>query len=256
MKNISIFQFAPKWLDISHNLSQVSLICRRISGTSDLLVLPEMFNSGYVLDAHLLSEQWQVETLSVLKSLASSHHLAIGGSIPFFEDDHWYNRFIFVESNGNIQFYDKIQLFAPAGEKKVYHAGDTIKDFSFMGWKIQPLICYDLRFPYLSFSNDVPDLMIYSANWPQTRVHHWKSLIIARAIENQCFVLGVNRTGQDENGFAYSGASLIVDFNGNVMCEMDEKDGVLTIPLEMAAMQEYRAKLPFAADKIRAYISL
>lgn len=256
MKNISIFQFAPKWLDISYNLNEISLICQRIAGNSDLLVLPEMFNSGYVLDSNLLSETWQVETLSVLKTLSSYHGLAIGGSIPFFENDKWYNRFIFVESNGNIQFYNKIQLFAPVGEKKVYHGGDTIRDFLFMGWKVRPLICYDLRFPYLSFGNEAPDMIIYSANWPQARIHHWKSLLIARAIENQCFVLGVNRTGQDENGFVYPGASILVDFNGIVVCEMNDKDGVVTISLDDLAMQEFRTKLPFGKDRISDFISL
>jgi predicted amidohydrolase len=252
----SIFQFAPKWLDIKHNLQEIATACQNISESTDLLLLPEMFNAAYVLDPALLSPQWQEETLSELKSLASLHHIAIGGSIPFFEEHKWYNRFILVEPDGNIQSYDKIQLFAPAGEKNVYQSGHTVKTFLFKNWNIQPLICYDLRFPYLSFPDQSPDLLIYAANWPQTRVHHWKSLLIARAIENQCYVIGVNRTGSDENGFVYPGVSIVVDYNGVVVSEMNDQSGMCTISLDLEAMQQFRAKLPFAADRLKGFMNI
>lgn len=254
MKHISIFQFAPKWLDVTNNLDVISEVCQSLSGASDLLILPEMFNSGYVLVADLLSKEWQGETMSALKTMAKLYHISICGSIPFFDHSQWFNRFILVEPTGTIQSYDKIQLFAPAGEKETYHRGNEIKKFSFLGWNIQPLICYDLRFPYLSFRNEAMDMIIYSANWPKTRVHHWKSLLIARAIENQCYVIGVNRTGRDENGFEYPGASMVVDFAGNVLNEMDEKAGFLTIALDQIAMLEFRTKLPFAADRIQEFM--
>ncbi len=247
---ISIFQFSPEWLNHQHNLQEVARTCKSLAGKTDLLLLPEMFSTGYILDTCLLSSQWQEEMIDALTKLANENQMKIGGSIPFFRSGRWFNTFVFVDENGIMGSYDKIQLFAPAGEKAYYSQGDKIQTLSILKWQIQPLICYDLRFPYLSFASQSPDLLIYSANWPVTRVHHWKSLLIARAIENQCYVIGVNRTGSDENGFEYPGASMVIDYNGIVLSEMDHQPGVVTISLNAEDMKNFRDKLPFASDRI------
>ena len=191
-----------------------------------------------MLDTIKLSEDIQVETLTRLQVLAATYHIVIGGSIPYAKDGHWYNRFVFVDHNGVVQGYD-------AGEKTFYSAGERINNFNFLNWKVQPLVCYDLRFPYLSFQYESPELLIYSANWPIARVHHWRSLLIARAIENQCYVAGINRTGTDENGYEYPGASMVIDYNGQILSAMDHQPGVVTMTFKKDDMYDFRKRLPF-----------
>jgi predicted amidohydrolase len=249
MLRVSIFQFSTFWLDHKRNLAEVEVVCRKLTGNTDLLLLPEMFNTGYVLDTTKLSEDIQVESLSQLQVLAATYRIVIGGSIPYTKNGNWYNRFVFVDHTGVVQGYDKIQLFAPAGEKKFYSAGERINNFNFLNWQVQPLVCYDLRFPYLSFQYESPELLIYSANWPIARVHHWRSLLIARAIENQCYVVGINRTGTDENGYEYPGSSTIIDFSGQILQEMDENEGFITEKIIKSEMTLYRKKLPFLNDR-------
>ena len=253
MLRVSIFQFSTFWLDHKRNLAEVEVVCRKLTGTTDLLLLPEMFNTGYVLDTTKLSEDIQVETLTRLQVLAATYHIVIGGSIPYTKNGHWYNRFVFVDHNGVVHGYDKIQLFAPAGEKTFYSAGERINNFNFLNWKVQPLVCYDLRFPYLSFQYESPELLIYSANWPIARVHQWRSLLIARAIENQCYVAGINRTGTDENGYEYPGASMVIDYNGQILSEMDHQPGVVTMTFKKDDMYDFRKRLPFADDRIKSF---
>lgn len=253
MLRVSIFQFSTFWLDHKRNLAEIEVICRKLKGTTDLLLMPEMFNTGYVLDTSKLSEDIQVDTLTRLQVLAATYHIVIGGSIPYTKDGDWYNRFVFVDHTGVVHSYDKIQLFAPAGEKTFYSTGECINNFNFLNWKIQPLVCYDLRFPYLSFQYESQDLLIYSANWPIARVHHWRSLLIARAIENQCYIVGINRTGTDENGYEYPGVSMVIDYNGQILSEMDHQPGVITISLEKDDMYEFRKRLPFAKDRIESF---
>ena len=154
-----------------------------------------------------------------------------------------------VSKEGLIHSYDKIHLFTPAGEKEVYSEGDLTTTFMLKDWKIQPLICYDLRFPYLTFNSNQVDIIIYSANWPVARVSHWKALLAARAIENQCYVIAVNRTGIDKNGYEYPGASTIIDYSGQILQEMDENEGFITEKIIKSDMTQYRKKLPFLNDR-------
>ncbi|MBK8625395.1 MAG: nitrilase family protein [Saprospiraceae bacterium] len=246
---VTLLQYATSWMALEDNLQQISLICQSASGNTDLLVLPEMFNTGYTMSPDEIPYEWQNITISRLQYLSAQFDLAISGSIPMFKDGKWYNTFITVNASGLIHHYDKIHLFTLAGEKKVYQSGNKSTYFEINKWQILPLICYDLRFPYLSFTNKFPDIIIYSANWPIARVHHWKSLLIARAIENQCFVIGVNRTGMDENGYHYPGNSMIVDFNGTVIGELDDQPSSLTLSLDKAEMYNFRKKLPFLQDR-------
>lgn len=254
MLNISLYQFSTLWLDYKENIAAIEKNCQELPQKTDLLLLPEMFNTAYVLDTKWLDVSMQDYTINKLTEISSASDVIIGGSIPYYRSGNWYNTFIFVDKSGLVASYDKIQLFAPAGEKVYYNSGKGISYYDLSNWKIQPLICYDLRFPYLSFSLQSPDVLIYSANWPVTRIHHWKSLLIARAIENQCYVVGINRTGQDENGFIYPGATMVVDFNGQIITELDDKPQFTSLSLDKSAMFNFRKKLPFSDDRIGEWV--
>jgi len=246
---LSLYQFPTKWMDPETNLKSIAKVCEAITGQSDMLILPEMFNTGYTMKPGEIPADWQDETIETLTNLASQYKLAFCGSIPMIKFDRWYNTMIIVSKEGLEHSYDKIHLFTPAGEKDVYAEGQITSSFLFHDWKIKPLICYDLRFPYLAFNQEIPDMVVYSANWPDTRVSHWKALLKARAIENQCYVVGVNRTGKDENGFDYPGASTIIDYSGQILQEMDEKEGFFTQKIDKDEMTRYRNELPFLNDR-------
>jgi predicted amidohydrolase len=237
-------------MDVEANLQQVANSCTQLSGKTDLLILPEMFNTGYTMAPKKVPLDWQNKTMDALQEMSSKHNIVIGGSIPMYKEGEWYNTFIFVNENGLSFSYDKIHLFTLAGEKNEYQQGEKNEYFELNEWLIQSLICYDLRFPYLTFKDKSPDILIYSANWPEVRVKHWRSLLIARAVENQCYVVGVNRTGKDENGYQYSGNSMVIDYSGEILCEMDGQDGIHTQTLDKEAMSAFRKKLPFSQDRI------
>ena len=246
---ISLLQFAPVWLNPGANLHIIRDKCSQLTEETDLLLLPEMFNTGYVLNTKLLHVRWQTETLVQLQELASAYHVTMGGSIPMFRQGKWYNTFVFVDQSGLVLHYDKIHLFSLAGENEHYTPGSNTKIFDFKGLKILPLVCYDLRFPNLSFSTEIPDLIVYAANWPVSRVEHWKSLLTARAIENLAYVAGVNRVGYDQNGFEYPGYSCVIDYNGRVIAEMGETKGITTTSLDKIAMEHKRQRFGFLNDR-------
>ncbi len=251
---IAIYQFSTIWMNHVENLNQVDDVCNEISGKVDLLVLPEMFNTGYTMTPDEIPEDWQTETINRLIKISSVHDLVICGSIPLKKEHHWYNTFIFLSEKGVLYTYDKIHLFTPAGEKKSYSSGNAANFFDLNGWKVMPLICYDLRFPYLTFGNENPDIIMFSANWPDTRIEHWKALLRARAIENQCYVIGTNRTGTDLNGYQYPGASMIYNFNGDVITEMDSNPGYAIVTISLEPLIENRKKLPFLNDRKSNFI--
>jgi predicted amidohydrolase len=233
------------------NLKLIAQACATLAGSTDLLVLPEMFNTGYVMTPQNIPHHWQQETILALEKLAKEFDIALCGSIPYYKEKEWYNTMLCVTQDGLSATYDKIHLFSLASENVEYTAGQTTTSLLHRDWKIRPLICYDLRFPYLNFGTDSqPDIIIYSANWPIARVSHWESLLIARAIENQCYVIGVNRTGSDMNNFEYPGHSMMVDYTGDVMAKMGDEPGFCTITLNKAGMEEYRKKLPFSKDRL------
>lgn len=246
---VSIFQFDVAWHDPAANLAKIEEVCASLAGKTNLLVLPEMFNTGYEMVPQHLDMQWQDKTIQKLSSLSAEYDMIIAGSIPMIRDGQFFNTFIAVNALGVVAKYDKIHLFSLAGEAKHYEAGNNKTTFDINDFSIQPLICYDLRFPYISTNKQAVDLIIYAANWPKARVSHWKSLLIARAIENQCYVIGVNRTGEDNNGYHYPGASMIVDYNGDVVVEMEDSPAFITYNLDKPKMMAYREKLPFMMDR-------
>jgi omega-amidase len=246
---VSIFQFDVAWHDPAKNLSKIEEVCALLAGNTNLLVLPEMFNTGYEMMPQHLETKWQDETILQLSNLSAEYDMIIAGSIPMYKDGQFFNTFIAVNALGVFAKYDKIHLFSLAGEAKNYEAGINRIKFDMNDFSIQPLICYDLRFPYISTNKQPIDLIIYSANWPKTRVSHWRSLLIARAIENQCYVIGVNRTGEDNNGYHYPGASMIVDYNGEIIVEMEDSPAFITYNLDKPKMMAYREKLPFMMDR-------
>lgn len=246
---VNLLQFNTLWMDPKANLEIIRTAAAGIKEKDTLLVLPEMFNTGYNMHPEEIPVEWQDMTLAALAEISRDYSIGICGSIPFYKEGLWYNTFVLVDHENKQTLYDKIHLFSPAGEKAAYTEGKTTSFFTFRGWDILPLICYDLRFPYLSFTIKLPDIIIYTANWPAARISHWKALLKARAIENQCYVVGVNRTGSDQNGFSYTGSSMIVDYSGQIMTEMSEDSGMAGTLLEKAGMESYRKKLPFSEDR-------
>jgi len=246
---LGFFQYATKWMNANANLDLIEQECLSKTGMVDLMVLPEMFSTGFTMNPKAIPLHEQDDTIHRLQQIASTCKMAIGGSLPMYKNDAWYNTFVIVDVQGIIHQYDKMKLFSLTGEDRKYTAGQKDSFVIFQEWNIQTLICYDLRFPNLSFTKNVPDLMIYSANWPITRIHHWKSLLVARAIENQCFVLGVNRIGSDKNGLDYNGQSMLIDFRGHIMINLGEDRHCSVAEINRGEMEAYRKQFPFHQDR-------
>jgi predicted amidohydrolase len=220
-----------------------------ISSAVDLIVLPEMFTSGFTMNPDNVAETMEGETITWLKVLAKARNCAITGSLVIAENGNFYNRLVFVFPSGEIQFYDKRHLFTLAGEDKVYTSGNQKIVVDYLGWRICPLICYDLRFPAFSRNSEDYDLLIYVASWPKIRTNAWDALLKARAIENMSYAIGVNRIGTDANGYEYIGHSQAVDFLGNYVLEPEESEGCFTVKLDQQKMLKTRQKLGFLNDR-------
>jgi predicted amidohydrolase len=188
------------------------------------------------------------ETVLWLKLIAKAKNSAITGSLIIKENNNYYNRLVFVFPSGEIQFYDKRHLFTLAGEEKIYTAGKEKLIIDYLGWKICPLICYDLRFPVFSRNIEDYDVLIYVANWPKTRINAWDILLQARSVENMCYTIGVNRIGLDASNFEYVGHSQAVDFLGNYILEPRETEGVFIVELNKEKLLDTRNKLGFLND--------
>lgn len=246
---IGILQYDVKWLDVSANFDKIRLLLSTSTHDYDVIFLPEMFNTGYVMSPNKSLDGQEVETLHLLQSLASEHNTVFAGSIPYKTLHSYTNRMCFVNAKGLIDHYDKIHLFTPAGEAKEYKAGNQVKDFKVGDTSIRSLVCYDLRFPYAGYNTTDYDVIAYAANWPVARIEQWKILLAARAIENQSFSIGVNRVGKDSNGYDYNGQSRVVDFLGNVMLDCGDQEGIFSTDLDLKSMYAYRSKLPFLNDQ-------
>lgn len=214
-----------------------------------LIVLPEMFTSGFSMNPKIVAETMQGESIMWMKNLAKAKSAAITGSLVIVEYGMFYNRMLFVFPSGEIEFYDKKHLFTLAGEHKVYESGNKKVVVTYLGFKICLHICYDLRFPVFTRNIENYDLIIYCANWPETRINAWDILLKARAVENMSFVIGVNRIGVDGNNLIYPGHSQVNDFLGNYLLEPQKQEGVFITNLNKSDLIATREKLNFLNDK-------
>lgn len=249
---IAIIQTDIVWAEVDTNLLHMSNIIKSLPDDTILVIFPEMCTTGFHPEPHLVANLSESYTTDALQSLVKESGISIMATIACQEGDLFYNRCVLVEKD-RIQRYDKIHLFSLGREKEAFCGGDKISNFSFAGISIRPLICYDLRFPYLSFTTTPYDLLIYCASWPAPRIHHWERLLEARAIENQSFVIGVNRTGIDGLGLQYPGHSMALGFDGSVLLEPTNQL-INFVDLDFELQKNYRAKLPFFQDRQAQYM--
>ena len=216
----------------------------------DLIVLPEMFTTGFTMHPKKVAEEMDGFAVSWMQNIAKEKQTAICGSLVISAAEKFYNRFIFVHPTGEIEAYNKRHSFTLAGEDKVYTSGTEKIIIEYKGWRICPLICYDLRFPVWARNTENYDLLIYVANWPVARIKAWDTLLKARAIENMSYVIGVNRTGKDGNNYEYSGNSVLIDCLGEKLSSLKENEvGIITANFIKSEQNRIRKKLGFLTDK-------
>lgn len=246
---VALIQSPLVWEDPKLNRDYFEQKINSIEAGTDLIVLPEMFTTGFTMQPERIAEPMNGETVVWMQSLAKANNCAITGSLAIIEEGNYYNRLLFVFPTGEIQYYNKRHLFTLAGEDKSYIGGTHKVIIAYKGWKICPLICYDLRFPVFARNIENYDLLIYVANWPKTRINAWDTLLKARAIENMSYTIGVNRLGIDDNNLEYIGHSQIADYLGNSVIEPQKEEGVFVAELDKEALLETRKKLDFLKDK-------
>jgi omega-amidase len=248
--NIALIQANLLWENTQGNLNYFDKKIERISSDIDVVILPEMFPTGFSMNPTSLFETMDGVSISWMKETAIKKQLAVVGSLIIKERDTYYNRLIFVHPNGEIHTYDKRHLFTYGGEDKVYSSGNERMTLEYKGWKICPMICYDLRFPVWSRNSDEYDILIFIANWPKPRISAWDTLLKARAIENMCYTIGVNRVGVDGNNLEYIGHSQAIDMLGEEMIHIDnENETVFEVHLDKNKLNESRNRFGFLNDK-------
>lgn len=245
---VALVQSSIVWENPKSNRNFYEEKIHALTEQVDLIVLPEMFTTGFTMNPSVVAETMQGETVQVLRSLAKAKKCAITGSLIINEGKNFFNRLVFVFPNGELQFYDKRHLFTLAGEDKVYTSGKEKLIVDYLGWKICPLVCYDLRFPVFARNTENYDLLLYVANWPKPRINAWDILIKARSVENMCYTIGVNRVGLDSNNLEYIGHSQVVDYLGDSILEPQESEAVFIVELNKDKMLETRKKLGFLND--------
>ncbi len=250
------------WEDKEANLLMLEDRIRNIDEKTEVVILPEMFSTGFSMHPKDFAETMEGETVAWMSQMAAKYRVLLAGSVIIEEEEKYYNRLVWMLPTGEYGYYDKRHLFAFAGEDQHYSAGNKRKIASVKGWKINLQVCYDLRFPVWARqkapSQPLPkeevgrgleyDLLIYVANWPERRSHAWKTLLCARAIENQCYVVGVNRVGKDGNDIYHSGNSMVIDPLGEVLYHMADEEDTFTITLQKDHLENVRAKFPFWKD--------
>lgn len=246
--NVSIVQSELHWHDPERNLAHFSDLLRRHDAATDLFVLPEMFTTGFTMEAQTHAEHMDGRSVTWMAETARTVGASLCGSLVIEEEGRYFNRFLLMRPDGRFESYDKRHLFRLAGEHEHYAPGTAQCTFRLKGWRIRPMICYDLRFPVWSRSRDDYDLLVYVANWPDRRHQAWETLIRARAIENLAFVAAVNRVGTDGNGHRYIGGSATIDYLGNCLASAGSAPGVFSTTLAMDGLLEFRERFPFYLD--------
>lgn len=247
---ITLIQTDTVWKDIVTNLQNIEDKIASIEEGTDLIVLPEMFSTGFVMQPNSIAETMEGSAIQWMKKTASHYKTALAGSLIIEENGLYFNRFIFVHHSGALTYYDKKHLFTLAGEDKIYTAGKHRLLFEYKGWKISPFVCYDLRFPVWSRNTEGYDIALYSANWPKPRINAWDSLLKARAIENMCYCIGVNRVGTDANNLEYNGHSQVIDPLGEILkLSQENEEAVCTAILDKEKLDSCRRKFQFLQDR-------
>ncbi|RYY43481.1 MAG: amidohydrolase [Chitinophagaceae bacterium] len=258
MLTITIIQTDLHWENKAANMRMLEDKLRNLKQPTEIVLFPEMFTTGFSMSPSELAETMDGESVQWMRDMAVRHRVVLGGSVIIKEAGNFYNRFIWMLPNGQMGTYDKRHRFAFAGEDKHYSAGSKRTIAQVKGWKINLQVCYDLRFPVWSRQQLKPneqeeltpefDVLIYVANWPERRSHAWKTLLCARAIENQCYVVGVNRVGKDGNDIYHSGNSMVIDALGEVLYHMADDEDIFTISLQREHLESVRARFPFWKD--------
>lgn len=246
---ITLIQSDLYWEDPEKNISMFSEKINAISEKADLIILPEMFTTGFSMQPEKFAEDLNGKTVQWMKLKAREKNCVITGSFICLENDNFYNRLVWMRPDGSFSIYDKRHLFSMGDENHHYSAGHERIIEEINSWKICPLICYDLRFPVWSRNTEGYDLLVYVANWPERRAHPWKTLLPARAIENQCYVAGLNRIGNDGNEIYHSGDSAVINFKGEIMSNIPSKEECIqTLTLKYSELEEFRKIFPVLKD--------
>lgn len=245
---LALIQTSLAWHDPAANREHLQTLLEQARG-ADLVILPEMFTTGFSMESAALAEPEDGPSSTWLREQAQRLDTVICGSLIIQADDGSYrNRLLWARADGSLAHYDKRHLFRMAGEHKHFQAGDEQVVLELKGWRVRPLVCYDLRFPVWSRDAGGTDLLLYTANWPAARRQHWNRLLPARAIENLCYVAAVNRIGEDGKGHGYTGDSQVLDFQGEPLLQANAADGVFRQRLAAEPLAAYRERFPAHLD--------
>lgn len=251
---ITLIQPDLVWEDKKSNLQKFEDFFQKIDRSTDLIVLPEMFNTGFVIDQRSLAENMNGQTVEWMAKQAAELKSVITGSLVILENGNYFNRLVWMQPDGNYKIYDKRHLFHPGNEHEQFSFGTEKLVVDLLGWKICPLVCYDLRFPVWSkntWTNETYeyDILLYMANWPAVRSYAYRQLLIARAIENQCYVVAVNRVGIDGKGTNHQGDSTIIDFKGKHIIELPpDQEGIETMSINYVPLADFRKSFTVGMD--------
>jgi predicted amidohydrolase len=245
---IQLIQSRVQWHDPADNRSRFEAEIDGLEPWADLIVLPETFDSGFTRSPQVCAEGMDGQSVVWMQHQAARTGAVLTGSLAINDQGSFYNRLIWATPDGQLQWYDKRHLFSMGGENERYSAGKHRAVFAYRGWRICPQVCYDLRFPVWSRNRNDYDLLLYVANWPTPRAHAWRTLLRARANENQCYVVGLNRVGRDGNHWDYAGDSAIIDFLGHPLAEIGDQEGHIQASLDAGALADFRREFPFDAD--------
>lgn len=245
---IAVFQFDLVWESPADNRAKIDEWLQKASRKMDVVFLPETFSTGFSMNVEL-AESMDGETITWMRERCAEHQLAMCGSLIIKEDGQFFNRLVFVEPSGEVHFYNKRHLFTMADEESHFQQGKERLIVTYKGWRICPLICYDLRFPVWARNRNEYDILVYSANWPESRTEVWNTLLKARAIENQTYVVGANRVGVDGNKILYSGNSQLIDPKGTQLSAIaDHHKGIVYAGFSHDELMEFRKKFPVLDD--------
>lgn len=246
---VCLVQYDIAWQNPTHNKEKIGKLVEDNPLTPDLYILPEMFTTGFTMESEANAESMQGASIQWMKQFSRDHRCAVTGSLVISESESFFNRLVWIDNGAIAGHYDKRHLFAKAGEDASFRAGQSREQFVTNGLQFCPMICYDLRFPVWSRNTTDYDVLIYVANWPAVRRDAWRKLLMARAIENQCYVIGLNRIGVDANGLEYCGDSQVIDPYGSVVADLGNKECIANVTIDRDTLLDCRQKLPFLRDR-------